>query len=95
MPVCGRLDIDLPDNYVSVHGCPWLFNPTSHNDNMRSVWHYSAEELVRQGWHQNSSLPIRGVKDYAPDGSWIEDKRLEVTLRDRASYLEEERVAKL
>lgn len=40
-------------------------------------------------------MPLKGSKEYAPDGSWIEAKRFDVKLEERKDLLLEERVAKM
>ena len=38
-------------------------------------------------------LPVRGgMKDYAPDGSWLQEKHLEKFYQDRKDSLKEERI---
>ncbi|KAL8565506.1 hypothetical protein ACOMHN_049482 [Nucella lapillus] len=55
----------------------------------------SAEELFH--WRKKEILPVPqrgGIKDFEPDGSWLEDKRLETYLEEHLSVLAEPRVEK-
>ncbi|KAK7111807.1 hypothetical protein V1264_011381 [Littorina saxatilis] len=55
----------------------------------------SAEELFRCRKRENLSVPQRGgAKDYEPDGSWLQDKRLEAFYEEHQSVLAEPRVEK-
>ena len=59
---------------------------------------YSGSELREQlKWRHSldalSALPQKGgVKDYAPDGSWLQERKLENFYSERLSILREERV---
>ncbi|XP_076442668.1 uncharacterized protein LOC143281321 [Babylonia areolata] len=55
----------------------------------------SAEELFR--WRKKEVLPVPqrgGVKDFEPDGSWLQDKRLETFYGEYMGVLTEPRVEK-
>ncbi|CAH1795087.1 unnamed protein product [Owenia fusiformis] len=58
----------------------------------------SAEELIKRRKVADQELPQRsgGVqKEFAPDGSWLQEKRIEKYYEDRQDLLNEERVEKL
>ena len=57
---------------------------------------FSGEELFHQMRPGEISLPEKsGDKDYSPDGSWLQEKKLETFLRDRHLALQEERIKKM
>lgn len=61
------------------------------------TYHYvfSGEELLQQIKRQ-PELPQRGgFKEYEPDGSWLQNKRLETFNQERRDVLLEERVQKM
>ncbi|XP_071106541.1 tRNA-splicing endonuclease subunit Sen54-like [Haliotis cracherodii] len=55
-----------------------------------------ADELFKCRRQQDKSVPQKGgAKDYAPDGSWLQDKRLEAFHQERTAVLSEPRVERL
>ena len=66
--------------------------------NILSVFICSGSELREQlQWRRSldavSALPQKGgIKDFAPDGSWLQERKLENFLSERLSILREERV---
>lgn len=56
---------------------------------------FSAKELFQWRKKENLSVPQRGgAKEFEPDGSWLQDKRLKVFHEEHLSVLAEPRVEK-
>ena len=56
---------------------------------------FSAKELFQWRKKENPSVPQRGgTKDFEPDGSWLQAKRLEAFHEEHCSVLAEPRVEK-
>ncbi|GAB1610534.1 tRNA-splicing endonuclease subunit Sen54-like [Argonauta hians] len=56
----------------------------------------SADELVRQFKAANKTIPSKGgTKDFQPDGSWLQGKKLDMIYSTKESLLAEQRADKL
>ena len=55
---------------------------------------FSGPELMRY-FHREDAVPPSGggMKDFSPEGSWLEAKRLEAAQKDVRDTLKEERVS--
>ena len=57
---------------------------------------FSADDLLKSVKYASTELPQRGgIKDYAPDGTWLQAKKIESFYRDHKEALTEERVKKV
>lgn len=58
---------------------------------------FSPNELFKyRAAKRDCTIPTRGgQKDFEPDGSWIQDKALQVFIQERTKVLAEPRVEKL
>jgi hypothetical protein len=58
--------------------------------------HFSDEELFKQRKPCDKTVPQRGgEKDFAPDESWLQAKRLEKFYEERRAVLAESRVERV
>ena len=59
------------------------------------IYIYSSAEELMKSFGGPTELPQRGgAKDYAPDGSWLQDKTLQFFYKERTQVLIEERIKK-